>query len=114
MEKLPEAKAPENLRQTLFLHGPVIWKVMKRSAWKDIVNWRINKTTVVPLERNLYWQGLLWDGQFEKVQLDHGWEKFSTGNVYLSTEQEDHSYQCMWTMSNWQARQKTWNRLGKF
>ena len=32
----------------------------------------------------------------------------------LSTEQEDYSNQCMWTISNWQARQRTWNRLGKF
>ena len=30
-----------------------------------------------------------------------------TGNVYLSSKQEDYSYQCMWTISNWQARQKT-------
>ena len=41
-------------------------------------------------------------------------KKFLIGNVFLSTEQEDYSYECMWTMSNWQARQKTWNRRGKF
>ena len=29
-----------NLTRTLFLHGPMILKVMKRSAWKDIANWR--------------------------------------------------------------------------
>ena len=41
-------------------------------------------------------------------------EQFSTGNVYLSTEQDDNSNQCMWTISNWQAKQKTQKRLGKF
>ena len=37
------------------------------------------KKTVVPLERNLYGHplaGLLWERQFEKVLLEHGWEKF--------------------------------------
>ena len=30
-----------NLMRTLFLHGPMIWKVMQRSAWKDTASWRI-------------------------------------------------------------------------
>ena len=33
---------------------------------------------VVPLERNLYGHplaGLLWERQYEKVLLEHGWEK---------------------------------------
>ena len=33
---------------------------------------------VVPLERNLYghpFAGLLWERQFEKILLNHGWEK---------------------------------------
>ena len=33
---------------------------------------------VVPLERNLYGHllaGLLWERQFEKILLEHGWEK---------------------------------------
>ena len=36
------------------------------------------KTQVVPLERNLYSHplaGLLWERQFEKILLKHGWEK---------------------------------------
>ena len=57
---------------------------------------------------------ILWQDHYEKGNLEHGWEKFWTGNVSLSTEQEDNSYQCMWTISNWQAKQKTQNRLGKF
>ena len=29
--------------RTLFLHGPLIWKVTQRSEWKDIVSWRIKQ-----------------------------------------------------------------------
>ena len=35
---------------------------------------------VVPLERNLYdhpLAGLLWERQFEKIQLKYGWQKVS-------------------------------------
>ena len=38
------------------------------------------KDPVVPLERNLYGHllaGLLWERQFEKILLKHGWEKVS-------------------------------------
>ena len=38
------------------------------------------KDPVVPLERNLYGHplaGLLWERQFEKILLQHGWEKVS-------------------------------------
>ena len=41
---------------------------------------------VVPLERNLYCHplaGLLWERQFEKILLEHGWEKFQIGNDYF-------------------------------
>ena len=41
MEKIPEATAPGNLRQTLSLHGPMTRKVMQRNAWRDVANLRI-------------------------------------------------------------------------
>ena len=44
---------------------------------------------VVPLERNLYGHplaGLLWERQFEKILLKHGWEKFQIGNVFVHRE----------------------------
>ena len=44
---------------------------------------------VVPLERNLYGHlsaGLLWERQFEKVLLEHGWEKFKIVNAYSLTK----------------------------
>ena len=34
-----------NLMRTLFLRGPVIWKVMQRSAWKDFANWQTKQLT---------------------------------------------------------------------
>ena len=36
-------KLQVNLRQTLSLHGPMTWKVMRRNVWKDIANWRIKQ-----------------------------------------------------------------------
>ena len=36
-------KLQENLRQTLFLHGPMTWKVMQRNAWKDTANLRTKR-----------------------------------------------------------------------
>ena len=41
-------------------------------------SWSSIEDPVVPLERNLYGHplaGLLWERQFEKVLLKHGWEK---------------------------------------
>ena len=94
---------------------PDIWIRLTKHKWPK--SWSSVEDPVVLLERNLYGHppaGLLWETQFEQVLLEHGWEKFQTGNVYLSTEQEDYSYQCMWTKSKWQEKQETWGRLGKF
>ena len=45
---------------------------------------------VVPLERNQYGHplaGLLWERQFEKVRLEHGWEKVSNWeSFYVNRE----------------------------
>ena len=41
-------------------------------------SWSSMEDPVVPLERNLYGHplaGLLWERQFEKILLKHGWEK---------------------------------------
>ena len=43
-------------------------------------SWSSVEDPVVPLERNLYGHplaGLLWERQFEKILLQHGWEKVS-------------------------------------
>ena len=94
---------------------PGIWIRLPKHKWPK--SWSSMKDPVVPLERNLYGHplaGLLWERQFEKVLSKYGWEKVPMENAYSLTEKKGYSYQCMWTISNWQARQKTWNRLGKF
>ena len=55
---------------------------------------------VVPLERNLYGHplaGLLWERQFEKILLKHGWEKIPNWEcLFLFIVKKDYSYLCMW------------------
>ena len=71
---------------------------------------------VVPLERNLYGHlltGLLWERQFEKVLLQHCWEKVPTENAFSYTVKKDYSCLCMWTTQNWLGR-KTFTPCGKY
>ena len=53
-----------------------IWIRPARHKWPK--SWSSIEDPVVPLERNLYGHpvaGLLWERQFEKILLKHGWEK---------------------------------------
>ena len=53
-----------------------IWIRLPRHKWPK--SWSSKEDPVVPLERNLYghpFAGLLWELQFEKILLQHGWEK---------------------------------------
>ena len=55
---------------------PDIWIRLPRHKWPK--SWSSMEDPVVPLERNLYGHplaGLLWERQFEKVLLKHGWEE---------------------------------------
>ena len=55
---------------------PDIWIRLPRH--KCPKSWSSMEDPVVPLERNLYGHplaGLLWERQFEKIGLKHGWEK---------------------------------------
>ena len=57
---------------------PDIWIRLPRHKWPK--SWSSIEDPVVPLERNLYGHplaGLLWERQFEKIQLKYGWEKVS-------------------------------------
>ena len=57
---------------------PDIWNRLPRHKWPK--SWSSMEDPVVPLERNLYGHplaGLLWERQFEKILLQHGWEKVS-------------------------------------
>ena len=76
---------------------PDIWISLPRHKWPK--SWSSMEDPVVPLERNLYGHplaGLLWERQFEKVLLKHGWEKIPNGNVSLFIVKKDYSYLCMW------------------
>ena len=55
-----------------------------RHKWPK--SWSSMEDPVVPLERNLYGHplaGLLWERQFEKILLTHGWEKVSNWECLL-------------------------------
>ena len=57
---------------------PDIWIRLPRHKWPKSLS--SMEDPVVPLERNLYGHplaGLLWERQFEKILLKHGWEKVS-------------------------------------
>ena len=57
---------------------PDIWIRLPRHRWPNSCS--SMEDPVVPLERNLYGHplaGLLWERQFEKILLKHGWEKVS-------------------------------------
>ena len=54
---------------------PDTWIRLPRHKWPK--SWSSMEDPVVPLERNLYGHplaGLLWERQFEKILLQHGWE----------------------------------------
>ena len=64
--KIPESECPD------------IWTRLPRHKWPK--SWSSMEDPVVPLERNLYGHPLarlLWEREFEKIQLQHGWEKVS-------------------------------------
>ena len=73
-------------------HGPV-WKTQ----------WFLSKGICTVI----LWQDYYGKGNLKSSTGTRFGKSSKIGNVYLSTEQEDCSYQCMWTISNWQARQKT-------
>ena len=65
--KIPKSECPE------------IWIRLLRHKWPK--SWSSMEDPVVPLERNLYGHplaGLLWERQYEKILLQHGWEKVSS------------------------------------
>ena len=62
--KIPKSECPDT------------WIRLPRHKWPK--SWSSMEDPVVPLEKNLYGHpmaGLLWERQFEKILLKHGWEK---------------------------------------
>ena len=69
------------------------------------------------LERNLYdhlLARLLWERQFEKILLKHGWGKFEIENVSSYTVKKDYSFLCMWMTWHWLERDKILIRCGNY
>ena len=65
---------------------PDIWIRLPRNKWPK--SWSSMEDPVVPLERNLYGYplaGLLWERQFEKIPLKHGWERVSPLGMLIRT-----------------------------
>ena len=66
---------------------PDIWIRLPRHKWPK--SWSSMEDPVVPLERNLYGHplaaGLLWERQFEKVLLKHGWRNSKLGMSLCSS-----------------------------
>ena len=63
--KIPKSECPD-----------ICWIRLPRHKWPK--SWSSMEDPVGPLERNLYGHplaGLLWERQFDKVLLKHGWEK---------------------------------------
>ena len=73
---------------------------------------------VVPLERNLYGHplaGLLWERQFEKILMKYGWEKVSKWECLFVHREKRVVLICACGMTlNWQERNKTLFRCGKY
>ena len=68
---------------------PDIWIRLPRHKWPK--SWSSIEDPVVPLERNLYGHplaGLLWERQFEKILLKHGWEKVSNWECFFVHRQK--------------------------
>ena len=63
---------------------PDIWIRLPRHKWPK--SWSSMEDPVVPLERNLYGHplaGLLWERQFEKILLKHGWDKIPNWECFF-------------------------------
>ena len=49
-----------NLAQT-FLHGPMIWKVMQRNVWNDVVSWRTEQlNSFFQSRKSMPWRPSTW------------------------------------------------------
>ena len=94
---------------------PDIWIRLPRHKWPK--SWSSMEDPVVPLERNLYGHplaGLLWETQFEKILVKHGWEKNPNWECLFVHRKKDYSYRCMWMTKNWLGRNKILIRCGKY
>ena len=61
-----------------------------------------------------FWEDDYGKGNLRKFYWNTDGEKFRIGNVWSLTEKKGYSYQCVWTISNWLARNKTSILLARF
>ena len=77
---------------------PDIWIRLPRHKLPK--SWSSIEDPAAPLERNLYGHplaGLLWERQFEKILLKHGWEKVPIWEcLFVHRQKRINSYLCMW------------------
>ena len=100
--KVPKSECPDN------------WIRLPRHKWPK--SWSSMEDPVVRLERNLYGHplaGLSWEKQFEKIQLQHGWEKVPNWECLFLHRQKGFILirACGWTQ-NWLERNKSLIRCG--
>ena len=104
---------------------PDIWIRLPRHKWTN--SWSSMEDPVVLFERNLYCHpeaGLLWERQFEKVLLKHGWEKIPNWEcvfvhrekgLFLSVYVDDIKLAGKkQNIENWLERNTTLIRCGKY
>ena len=95
---------------------PDVWIRLPRHKWPK--SWSIMEDPVVPLERNLYGHplaGLLWERQFEKILLKHGWEKVPNWEC-LFVHREKRLFLSVYVddIKTWLERNKILIRCGKY
>ena len=94
---------------------PDIWIRLPRHKWPK--SWSSMEDPVVPLERNLYGHplaGLLWERQFEKILLKHGWEKIPNWECLFVHREKGLFLSVYVDDINWLERNKISIRCGKY
>ena len=94
---------------------PDIWIRLPRHEWPK--SWSSMEDPIVPLVRNLHGHPvarLLWEKQFGKILLKHGWEKIPNWEYFYSSwERIILIYVCGWH-KNWLERNKILIRCGNY
>ena len=94
---------------------PDIWIRLPRHEWPK--SWFSMEDPVVPLERNLHGHplaGLLWERQFEKIPLKHGWEKIPNWECLFVHRERGLFLSVYVDDKNWLERDKILIRCGKY
>ena len=88
---------------------------LPRHKWPK--SWSSMEDPVVPLERNLYGHplaGLLWERQFEKILLKHGWEKIPNWECLFVHREKGLFLSVYVDDINWLERNKILIRCGNY